>query len=28
MKQGLLFVSFARTSTSQVRAFPIVGPSV
>jgi len=28
MEQGLLFVSFARTSTSQTRAFSVVDPSV
>src|SRR6218665_3223559 len=27
-KQGLLFVPFARTSTTQARAFSVVGPSV
>src|SRR6218665_670950 len=27
-EQGLLFVSFARTSTTQARAFSVVGPSV
>ena len=28
LEQGLLFVSFARTSTTQARAFSLVGPSV
>src|SRR6218665_1971934 len=28
MEQGLLFVPYARTSTSQARAFSAVGPSV
>src|SRR6218665_875560 len=28
MEQGFLFVPFARTSTSQARAFSVVGPSV
>src|SRR6218665_1647909 len=27
-EQGLLFVPFARTSTTQARAFSVVGPSV
>src|SRR6218665_1362037 len=27
-EQGLLFVSFARTSTTKARAFSVVGPSV
>src|SRR6218665_120046 len=28
LEQGLLFVPFARTSTTQARAFSVVGPSV
>ena len=27
-EQGLLLVPFARTSTNQKRAFPVVGPSI